>query len=132
TLLPYESDVHRLASLLGSADALVHAGDQETFGLIVIEGMACGLPVAAVGIGGTKELVDDSVGVLASRPAVPKMGTAISALFERDRSAVGASARARVLSLYSWDAAFGRIAQHYARLAGQTIDVRGSLAHAGR
>jgi len=108
----------------------VHAGDQETFGLIVIEGMACGLPVAAVGIGGTKELVDDTVGVLAPRPAVVEMAAAISALFDRDRIAVGAEARARVLRSYSWDAAFGRIAQHYARLAGQAIDVRGSLAHA--
>lgn len=132
TLLPYESDVHRLSALLASSDALVHAGDQETFGLIVIEGMACGLPVAAVGIGGTKELVDDSVGVLAARPDVAEMAAAISGLFDRDRIAVGTAARARALSLYSWDAAFGRLVQHYARLAGHAIDARGSLAHAGR
>jgi alpha-1,6-mannosyltransferase len=132
TLLPYESDASRLAALLASCDALVHAGDQETFGLIVIEAMACGLPVAAVGIGGTKELVDDAVGVLAPRPDVGEMAAAISALFDRDRVAIGAEARARVLRSHSWDAAFGRLAQHYARLAGQAIDVRGSLAHAGR
>ena len=132
TQLPYESDAHRLAALLASCDALVHAGDQETFGLIVIEGMACGLPVAAVGIGGTKELVDDAVGVLVPRPDVAEMAAAIRALFERDRRSVGAEARARVLHSYSWDVAFGRLLQHYARLAGRAIGSRGSLAHAGR
>jgi glycosyltransferase involved in cell wall biosynthesis len=70
--------------------------------------------------------------VLAPRPDVAEMAAAISALFDRNRIAIGAEARARVLRSYSWDAAFGRLAQHYARLAGQAIDVRGSLAHAER
>ena len=130
TQLPYEGDAGKLARVLASCDALVHAGDQETFGLIVIEGMACGLPVAAVGVGGTGELVTDSVGVRAARPDVAEMATAIDALFARDLARVGAAARARVLGSYSWNMAFSRLVQHYGRLAGKKIDARVPLAHA--
>jgi alpha-1,6-mannosyltransferase len=130
TQLPYEGDAGKLARVLASCDALVHAGDQETFGLIVIEGMACGLPVAAVGVGGTGELVTDSVGVRAARPAVVEMAAAIDALFARDLARVGAAARERVLGSYSWNMAFSRLVQHYGHLAGQKIDGRVSLAHA--
>jgi len=130
TQLPYEGDARKLARVLASCDVLVHAGDQETFGLIVIEGMACGLPVAAVGVGGTGELVTDSVGVRAARPDVAEMATAIDALFARDLARVGAAARARVLGLYSWDMAFSRLVQYYGRLAGKKIDARVPLAHA--
>jgi alpha-1,6-mannosyltransferase len=130
TLLPYEGDARKLARVLASCDALVHAGDQETFGLIVIEGMACGLPVAAVGVGGTGELVTDSVGVRAARPDVGEMAAAIDALFTRDLASVGAAARERVLGSYSWNMAFSRLVQHYGRLAGQKIDARVPLAHA--
>src|SRR3569832_2121490 len=46
------------ARLLASCDALVHAGDQETFGLVVLEAMACGLPVIGVAAGAVPELLD--------------------------------------------------------------------------
>lgn len=121
TTLPYEAEPLRLARLLASCDALVHAGDQETFGLIAIEAMACGLPVVAVGIGGIGELVDDTVGMLVNRPDVAPMAEAIDSLFSRDRARIGLAARARVLSSYSWDAAFRRLMQTYGMLAGQQI-----------
>jgi alpha-1,6-mannosyltransferase len=57
TVLEYQQDAHRLASILASCDAFVHAGDQETFGLIVLEAMACGLPVVATRVGGVPEIV---------------------------------------------------------------------------
>jgi alpha-1,6-mannosyltransferase len=118
---PYEREAPRLARVLASCDALVHAGDQETFGLIAIEAMACGLPVVAVGIGGIKELIDDSVGVLAERPDVSEMAGAIEALFQRDVGQLSVQARARALRSYSWNAAFRRLGQHYSSLAGHQI-----------
>ena len=41
----------QVARLMASADALLHAGDQETFGLVILEAMACGIPVVAVAAG---------------------------------------------------------------------------------
>ena len=37
---PFVADPMALARILASADAFVHAGDQETFGLSVLEAMA--------------------------------------------------------------------------------------------
>ena len=43
-----------VARLMASADLLVHAGDQETFGLVILEAMACGLPVVAAAATGSE------------------------------------------------------------------------------
>jgi alpha-1,6-mannosyltransferase len=56
--LPYQSDTAALATALASADLFVHAGDQETFGLSLLESLACGTPVVACARAGVTDLVD--------------------------------------------------------------------------
>lgn len=102
SVLPYESDTARLARLLASCDALVHAGTQETFGMVVLEAFACARPVVAVPAGALPELVDDTVGVLASSVSAEAMAEAIDVLYRRDRADLGARARARVERDYAW------------------------------
>lgn len=55
-----ERDPARLARLLTSADAFVHAGDQETFGLSVLEAMACATPVVVHAADGLGEMAQDA------------------------------------------------------------------------
>lgn len=51
--------------LLAEADLLVLTSLQESFGLVALEGMACGVPVLAPRVGGIPEVVTDGVaGVL--------------------------------------------------------------------
>ena len=118
TMLPYRRDSQELAQWIASADALVHAGTKETFGLVILEAMACGRPVVAARAGAFPELVDDSVGVLAEPDSAPGMAAAIAALYERDLEAVGALARARVLRHYTWSRAFHTQLAAYASLLG--------------
>jgi alpha-1,6-mannosyltransferase len=115
TVLGYQQDNRQLARLLASCDAFVHAGDQETFGLVVLEAMACGLPVIAARAGALPELVDENVGATFEPRAPGDLARTVLGLFERDREAVCRAARTRALT-HGWDAAFTRLLGRYTRL----------------
>ena len=118
TMLPYRRNTHELAQWLASADALVHAGTKETFGLVILEAMACGRPVVAARAGAFPEFVDEEVGALAEPHSAAGMAETIAALYERDLDAVGAAARARVLRHFTWNRAFHTQLASYASLVG--------------
>jgi alpha-1,6-mannosyltransferase len=118
TMLPYRRDSVELAEWIASADALVHAGTKETFGLVILEAMACGRPVVAARAGAFPEFVDESVGMLAEPHSGESMADAIAALYERDLDAIGAIARARVLRQFTWNKAFQAQTAVYASLVG--------------
>jgi alpha-1,6-mannosyltransferase len=117
TVLPYRRDSAELAQALASADALVHAGTAETFGLVVLEAMACGRPVVGVRAAAVAELVDDRVGVTAARADSRLLAQAIRDLYDRDIEALGRAARARVAEHYSWDRALQQQLVVYAGLS---------------
>ena len=118
TMLPYRRDSRELAQLIASADALVHAGTKETFGLVILEAMACGRPVVAARAGAFPELIDDSVGILAEPNSATSMADAIAALYERDLDTLGAAGRERVLRQFTWQRAFHTQLIAYTSLVG--------------
>jgi len=129
TLLPYRRDSIELAQWLASADALVHAGTKETFGLVVLEAMACGRPVVAARAGAIPEFVDQAVGMLAEPGSAAGMAEAIAGLYERDVEALGGNARARVLRRFTWERAFqAQMAAYKALLGRERVAVPGREA----
>ena len=118
TMMPYRRDSFELAQWIASADALVHAGTKETFGLVILEAMACGRPVVAARAGAFPEVVDEAVGALAEPHSAAGMAEAIASLYERDLDAVGAAARSRVLRHFTWNRAFHAQLATYASLVG--------------
>ena len=118
TMMPYRRDSFELAQWIASADALVHAGTKETFGLVILEAMACGRPVVAARAGAFPEVVDEAVGALAEPHSAAGMAEAIVSLYERDLDAVGAAARSRVLRHFTWNRAFHAQLATYASLVG--------------
>lgn len=127
TMLPYRRDSIELAQWLASADALVHAGTKETFGLVILEAMACGRPVVAARAGAIPEFVDDSVGVLAEPGSGSRMAEAIAGLYRRDIEALGANARARVLRTFTWNRALqAQMATYKALLGRERVALPGS------
>jgi len=118
TRLPYCRDNRELASYFASADAFVHAGTHETFGLVVLEAMACGRPVVAMRAGAIPELVDEHCGVLAEPHENPDVAAAnlagaIAGLYDRDLEVLGAAARRHVVSNYSWSRALQSLMVRY-------------------
>jgi glycosyltransferase involved in cell wall biosynthesis len=88
-------DVAERNRLLAGAGALLYPlVDPEPFGLVMIEAMACGTPVAAVGIGAVPEIVDvGCTGQLIEHAG--QLAQVIPATLELDRAAVRDRARVR-------------------------------------
>ena len=118
THIPFRRDQRLLARLLASCDVLVHAGDCETFGLIVLEAMACGLPVVATNRGGVAELVDTETGILAEPNHVGSLAGAIEAIYQRDLQRMGQAARRKAAERYDWNEILPQVVGRYEALVG--------------
>ncbi|HEY9108365.1 MAG TPA: glycosyltransferase, partial [Roseateles sp.] len=116
-LLPPEHDCQLLARMVASCDAYVHAGDQETFGLGVLEAMACGTPVVAADAGGLAELARDA-GLLVPRPLPRLWAEAISASLSGQQAALRRTALARAQA-QDWPAVMQHLTQRYTALIGR-------------
>lgn len=116
TFIPFVRDVRLLAQLLASCDLLVHPGDSETFGLIVLEAMACGLPVLGTDAGGVAELVDERTGMLVKPGSARALCEGIEAMFKKDLVKMGLNARQIVTREFDWDRIVPQLLQRYAGL----------------
>jgi alpha-1,6-mannosyltransferase len=114
--LDFERDPVRLAGLLASCDAALHANENEIFGLFVLEAMAAGLPVVGSHRGGVGELIDAQVGQPAQNVEPGGLAEAIEALFARDLAAISAAARRRAETRHGWDATFEALTRLYGGL----------------
>ncbi len=128
TVLPYRRDSIDLAGWLASIDALVHAGTSETFGLVILEAMACGRPVVGVRSGAVPELVDERTGVLAERADAQLFAAAVRDLYDRDLTALGNAARERVLARFTWQQALQIQMASYATLGAHVRPRRETVA----
>jgi alpha-1,6-mannosyltransferase len=119
TVVPFERDQRQLARLLASCDVLVHPGDCETFGLIVLEAMACGLPIVGTNGGGVAELVDRETGILAEPNNVDSLAGAIEAIYFRDMARMGEAARRKAAERYDWNEILPQVLGRYDILLGR-------------
>ncbi len=116
TCLPYEADPRSLAGLIAACDLFVHPGQHETFGLVVLEALACGVPVLGVAGGGVAELVDEETGLLVRTGSSAVLADGIRRLFHSDLRAMGENGRRKMLTHYDWDCIMPQLMQHYASL----------------
>jgi len=109
-----------VARLLASSDALLHAGDQETFGLVVLEAMACGTPVVAVDAGAFREIIPHTCGLLCEPNKPRAMAATVRQLFRDDMQPRRDAARRHVEQHYAWDAVVTGLLGHYRSVLGST------------
>jgi glycosyltransferase involved in cell wall biosynthesis/predicted metal-dependent phosphoesterase TrpH len=118
-----------LATAYASADLFLFCSQTDTFGQVVLEAQASGLPVVAVDAGGPAELIADGRSGLLCPPDAAVLGGAIAGLAAsraaRDRLARGATAAA---AERSWDAALERLATGWHRALGSTRDASARAA----
>jgi len=114
--IDFEREPQKLAGVIASCDAFLHANENEIFGLVVLEAMAAGLPVVGPNKGGVGELIDDAVGQLADNADPESLAAAIEALFARDLGEVSKAARKRAETRHSWDHTFEGLIRLYTDL----------------
>lgn len=108
-----------LADHYAAGDLFAFASLTETFGNVVLEAMASGMPVVAVRAGGVGDTVQDGTTGLLARPDDPpaRFAERLLALAEDHdrRRTMAASAREFALS-QSWDAIMGALRHRYQRV----------------
>jgi len=89
-----------------NSDVLVNPSFSESFGMTLIEAMACQLPVVATRIGGMTEIVENGkTGILVEPDDAERLAEAILYLVSNEdlRKLMGKAARKRVIGLFSWE-----------------------------
>ena len=89
-----------VAKRIAAADISLSVCPAETFGLAVLEALACGTPVVTSNRGGAHELVDATSGA-AGRPDPASLADAVESLLPRLGPGLRAAARARA-ERYPW------------------------------
>ena len=109
----------KLAEEFRNADLVVYPSYYEGQGLIPLEAMASGTPVATVNHGPLPEMVDDSVGALFTMADTDSMSSAILSLLDNPEGLVtrGTTGRERVLKNFTFGQNAEDFSQIYAQLA---------------
>jgi glycosyltransferase involved in cell wall biosynthesis len=97
---------------------LVLPSRRETFGSVLPEALACGIPVVATRCGGPEEIVDESVGVLVPPENPEALATAIGGVLDRLASYDGARLRAYAEERYD----IRKVGHQYAALYRLAIE----------
>ncbi|MGH8600610.1 MAG: glycosyltransferase family 4 protein, partial [Burkholderiales bacterium] len=101
----------------GAADALAFPTLYEPFGNVVLEAMACALPVITSTKAGAAELIEDGAnGYVCDALDVPALGRAMEALCSRESCAEMGAASRRTVEPYTFDAMSNRLIALYESL----------------
>lgn len=108
-----------LATAYASADAFAFGSDTDTFGQVILEAMASGLPVVAARAGGAIDLVEDGrSGFLFEAGDVRRLAACLRTLTANPalRARFGTRGR-RIAEQRSWPSVIDELAGHYRRAA---------------
>jgi UDP-glucose:(heptosyl)LPS alpha-1,3-glucosyltransferase len=111
--------------LMAAADVFLFPSSYEANALVVLEALACGLPVICTPVGYAAEIVDDGVNGWLVPPDAESIGARLEEAAGADLGALRRSARASVEG-YGW----AGVAQRYIALAERIAERRGAAGAA--
>ncbi len=113
-------DRQLLAQSLASADAMLHGGAAETFGLVVAEALCAGLPLIVPDRGGAADLAENSYAITYETGNPEACRDAIIDMIRKDRAPMHQAARhAADTRIVTMSSHFERLFDHYEKLLRQ-------------
>jgi teichuronic acid biosynthesis glycosyltransferase TuaC len=106
-----------LARYMQQSDVLVFPSRKESFGMVLVESLACGTPVVATRSGGPEDIVNEKVGVLVPPEDPEALADAIQRVLQRPEDFNRADLRTYALAKFSWN----RISKQYLELYQEAI-----------
>ncbi len=122
-LLAPVGDRPALATLLASADALVHGCETETFGMVAAEAIASGVPLIVPDAGGAAALAAPDRGETYRAGDAQAASDAILRLLARDQRALRSAALAAAADAPTMATHFDALFARYATLGGALLRV---------
>ncbi len=107
---------NEISSYYQRADLLVNPSFSETFGVSLLEAMACEVPVVATPVGGMREvLLENETGVFVEQGNSASLARAIIHLLQDKhlRLKMGAKGRERVIEKFTWGWVADQLTSHY-------------------
>jgi glycosyltransferase involved in cell wall biosynthesis len=100
-------------NIIPSCDVLVLPSFSESFGLVLIEALACGKPVIGSNVGGITEIITDDVGLLVNPEKISSIASAIDNVVNDDdmRLRLASNARERAISFSKIDIPYDEVKQ---------------------
>ena len=108
-----------LSEFYASADVFMFPSATDTFGNVILEAMASGLPVVGADVGPTRELLSNTRGLTFPQGNAEMFGDQVlSLVLDRARRVVLAREALAFARTRTWDAIFDELFADYARLSG--------------
>jgi glycosyltransferase involved in cell wall biosynthesis/predicted metal-dependent phosphoesterase TrpH len=112
-----------LPRIYASADLFMFASTTDTFGQVILEAQASGLPVLAVDAGGPAELIEDGRSGCLAAPDPEALAAALRGLARREafRKRLRAGGLLAIRER-SWDRSLGQLAEGYAQTINNVVE----------
>jgi glycosyltransferase involved in cell wall biosynthesis len=98
-----EKSPSEVAEYMRNSGLLVLPSRRESFGAVLVEALACGIPVVATRCGGPEDIVTDEVGLLVETQNEQALASAIESVWSRVENFPAERLRQHALGRFSWD-----------------------------
>lgn len=120
---------HELPAYYSAADVLVLPSHYETFGLVLLEALACGTPVVAAQVGAVQDMVQNGVnGWMVPDNSPESLAWGVQRVLNPEGFAQASAGRIRsTVEHYDWDLVVASIERKYTALIEKTFLSSGSM-----
>lgn len=101
---------------LQTSDCLVHTSYLETFGVVLIEAMSCGIPFITTKCGGPEDIIEEGVGYMVDPGNASMLADAMLKFIDRKSEFSKSNIRSIAVNKYSYQVVVEKIIQVYSRV----------------